>query len=184
MSKSGGSVKETSYQKAEADVANSMWNDYQTNLKQYEDQFIGKVDDLNDESNYTKLAGDAATQTTSAFNNTQNKAAADLNSSGVDPTSGKYKATLGDIAKAQTTSQIDTTTKAQNSQQDKYTSGLSDVVAMGSGQQSDALSGYSSLAQESGNKAISDAETAYNNRAGTLTTLGQAAGMYAKYNTK
>lgn len=185
MSKGGSSeVKETSYQKAEADVASKMWNDYQTNLKPYEDIFINKVGDLNNESNYGKLAGDAATQTTSAFNQSQNKLAAGLAAGGVDPSSGKYQATLGDVARSQTASQLDTTTKAQNDQQNKYTAGLQDVVALGAGQQGEALSGYASLANASGNKAISDAQSDFNNHASTLSSLGQAAGMVTKYNLK
>lgn len=184
MSKGGSSVKETSYQKAEADVAKSMWNDYQTNMKPYEDVFINKVGNLNNDSNYRQLADDAATQTTSAFNQTQNRLATGMTSGGVDPSSGKFRATLGGLARSQTASQVDTSTRAQNDQQNKYTAGLQDVVALGAGQKGDALSGYSSLANSSANKAASDAESEFNNRASTLTSLGQAAGLVTKYSLK
>ena len=178
MGKGGSSeIKETSLQKAQADIAAEQWSIYQNDLKQYEDLFIDKVNDLNDESNYDKVAGDAAVQTTSAFGDARNKTATNLAASGVDPTSGKYQAAMDDLSEAQTSSQIDTTGRAQNDQASKYTAGLSDVAALGAGQKSDALAGYSSLARASGDKAIADAESAYNEKASTLNAVGTAAGM-------
>ena len=184
MGKGGSNeVKETSYQKAQADVAAEQWATYQNDLKQYEDLFMDKVDNLNDESNYTKVAGDAAVQTTSAFGDSRQKLSDSLTGSGVDPTSGKYQAAMDDVTGAQVSSQVDTTSRAQNDQTSKYTAGLSDVVALGQGQKADALEGYSSLANSSGNKAISDAESAYNSKASMMNTIGTAAGAYARYKT-
>ena len=182
----GGSneVKETSAEKAQAAVANEQWNYYQNNLKQYENLFMDKVDDLNNESNYTSVAGDAATQTSSAFGEARDKTAANLAASGVDPTSGKYQSTMKDITDKQSVSQHDTVSRAQNTQADKYTAGLSDVVAIGNGQEADALSGYSSLASSSAAKAASDAESAFNSHSALTNGLGTAAGMYAKYGLK
>ena len=185
MGKGGSNeVKETSYQKAQADVAAEQWATYQNDLKQYEDLFMDKVDNLNDESNYTKVAGDAAVQTTSAFGDSREKLSSNLMASGVDPTSGKYQAAMDDVTNAQVSSQVDTTSRAQNDQASKYTAGLSDVVALGAGQKADALEGYSSLATSSGNKAISDAESAYNSKASAMNSLGTAAGAYTAYSLK
>ena len=184
MGKGGSSeVKETSYQKAQADVAAAQWALYQNDLKQYENLFMDKVDNLNDESNYTKVAGDAAVQTTSAFTDARQQLSDGLLASGVDPSSGKYQAAMDDVTGAQVSSQVDTTSRAQNDQASKYTAGLSDVVALGQGQKADALEGYSSLATSSGNKAISDAESAYNSNASMMNTIGTAAGAYAGYKT-
>lgn len=184
MGKGGStSVKETSYQKAQADVAAEQWATYQNDLKQYEDLFMDKVDNLNDESNYVQLAGDAGVQTTSAFGDSREKLATNLMASGVDPTSGKYQAAMDDVTQSQVSSQIDTTSRAQNDQASKYTAGLSDVVALGAGQKADALEGYSSLANSSGQKAIADAEADYNSKASMLNTIGTAAGAYAGYKT-
>jgi len=182
MGKSGGGeVKETSYQKAQADIAASQWNMYQNDLKQYEDLFMDKVDNLNDESNYDKVAGDAAAQTTSAFSDTQQALADNMAASGIDPTSGKYQATMDDVARAQVDSQVDTTSRAQNAQADKFTAGLSDVAAIGQGEKADALEGYSTLARASGDKAISDAESEFNSKQATLNTIGSVAGAYGAY---
>ena len=182
----GGSteVKETSAEKAQAAVANEQWNYYQNNLKQYENLFMDKVDDLNNESNYTSVAGGAATQTSSAFGKARNDAATTMASQGIDPTSGKYQSTMKDLTNKQVSSQIDTVNRAQSSQADKYTAGLSDVVAIGNGQEADALSGYSSLASSSAAKAASDAESAFNSHSALTNGLGTAAGLYAAYGSK
>lgn len=182
----GGSneVKETSAEQAQASVAADQWDYYQSNLKQYENLFMDKVDSLNNESNYTKVAGDAATQTSSAFGQARNAAATTMAASGIDPTSGKYQSTMKDLTEKQASSQLDTVTKAQNSQADKYTAGLSDVVAIGNGQEADALSGYSAMASSSAAKAASDAESAFNSHSALTNGLGTAAGLYAAYGSK
>lgn len=177
----GGSTKvqETSAEKAQASVANEQWKYYQDNLKEYENLFMDKVDNLNNESDYTSVAGDAATQTSSAFGQARDDAATTMASQGIDPTSGKYQSTMKDITDKQSGSQLDTVNRAQNSQADKYTAGLSDVVAIGNGQEADALSGYSSLASSSASKAASDAESAFNSHSALTNGLGTAAGLYA-----
>lgn len=185
MGKGGSTkVKETSAEKAQAAVAADQWSYYQNNLKQYEDLFMDKVDNLNNESNYDNVAGDAATQTSSAFGEARDKTAANLAASGVDPTSGKYQSTMKDITDKQSVSQLDTVSRAQNTQADKYTAGLSDVVAIGNGQEADALSGYSSLANSSASKAQADAESAFNSHSALTNGLGTAAGLYAAYGSK
>ena len=182
----GGSneVKETSAEQAQASVAADQWSYYQSNLKQYENLFMDKVDSLNNESNYTSVAGDAATQTSSAFGQARQKTVDNLAASGIDPTSGKYQASMKDITNKQVGSQIDTVSRSQNTQADKYASGLSDVVSIGSGEKADALSGYSSLASSSAAKAESDAESAFNSHASLTNGLGTAAGLYAAYGSK
>lgn len=91
---------------------------------------------------------------------------------------------MKDLTNKQVSSQIDTVTKAQNDQSDKYVAGLQDVVAIGSGQEADALSGYSSLASSSAAKAASDAESAFNSHSALTNGLGTAAGLYAAYGSK
>lgn len=184
MGNGGSEVQETSAEQAQAEVAANQWQYYQDNLKQYENLFMDKVDNLNNESNYTKVAGDAATQTTSAFDKARNKAAENLTASGVDPTSGKFQSTMKDIANKEIGSQVDTVSRSQNTQANKYTAGLQDVVSIGSGDKADALSGYSSLSSSSAAKAEADAESEFNSHTALTNGLGTAAGMYAAYGLK
>lgn len=84
----------------------------------------------------------------------------------------------------QVTGQIDTTTRGQVSQADKYVAGLQDVAALGSGQKADALQSFNSLADSSLAKAKSDAQAAFTKQQGRASLVGAglgAAGAYAMH---
>ncbi|MCX2533689.1 hypothetical protein OQ486_09390 [Plesiomonas shigelloides] len=179
MGKGGGSneIQETEAQKAAADIASQQWNLYKNELSQFEDMFMDKVDDMNSQQEYDKLAGTAALGTAQAFGEVRQNMADSMASAGIDPTSGRYQDTMRDLETEQALSQTDTTNRAQSSQQDKYVAGLKDVVAMGSGQKAEALQGYSDLATNSLNKAASDAQRKWNDKQSLLGAVGTAAGM-------
>lgn len=143
MGKGGGSneIQETEAQRAAADVAREQWNLYNSDLKQYEDIFINKVDDLNSGKEYDKLAGTAALGTAQSFGEARAGLADAMAAGGIDPTSGKYQTAMSDLETDQALSQTDTTNRAQSSQQDKYVAGLKDVVSIGAGQKAEALAG-------------------------------------------
>ena len=185
MGKGGSNeIKETKAQKAAASVAMEQWDLYKNNLQQYENLFMDKVDDLNSEGKYDKLAGTAALGTAQSFGEARAGLADSMAASGVDPTSGRYQEAMEGLATDQALSQTDTTNRAQYSQQDKHVAGLKDVVAIGNGKEADALSGYSSLASSSEAKAASDAESAFNSHSALTNGLGTAAGLYAAYGSK
>ena len=185
MGKGGSNeIQETEAQKAAASVAMEQWGLYKNDLQKYEDIFMEKVDDLNSEGEFDKLACTAALGTAQSFGEARAGLADSMAASGVDPTSGRYQEAMEGLATDQALSQTDTTNRAQSSQQDKHVAGLKDVVAIGNGQEADALSGYSSMASSSAAKAASDAESAFNSHSALTNGLGTAAGMYAKYGSK
>ncbi|MDA1378666.1 hypothetical protein PCI56_00885 [Plesiomonas shigelloides subsp. oncorhynchi] len=130
MGKGGGSneIQETEAQKAAADIASQQWNLYKNELSQFEDMFMDKVDDMNSQQEYDKLAGTAALGTAQAFGEVRQNMADSMASAGIDPTSGRYQDTMRDLETEQALSQTDTTNRAQSSQQDKYVAGLKDVL--------------------------------------------------------
>lgn len=176
----GGSndVKETEAEKAAAQVADEQWALYKNELSQFEDQFMGKVDNLNSEQLYQDVAGNTNLGYQSQFGQARGNAATSLASTGVDPKSGKYRAAMDGITEQQVTGQINTTNRAQTDQGNKYVAGLQDVVSVGQGQKAEALQGYDSLASTAQRQAINDASNAQEssnsikNAAGTATGLG------------
>ena len=180
---SGGSdeIKETEAEKAAAGVAKEQWDLYKNELSKYEDIFMEKVDDLNNESEYGNVASDANLAYSSSFTKARGNTATGLAASGVDPTSGKYKSAMDGLTEDQAVAQIDTTNKAQTDQANKYVAGLSDVVSIGAGQKAEALSGYNSIANNSLSKAVTDAQTAQADSAATSGAVGTAAGMGLGY---
>lgn len=180
---SGGSdeIKETEAEKAAAGVAKEQWDLYKNELSKYEDIFMEKVDDLNNESEYGNVASDANLAYSSSFTKARGNTATGLAASGVDPTSGKYKSAMDGLTEDQAVAQIDTTNKAQTDQANKYVAGLSDVVSIGAGQKAEALSGYNSIANNSLSEAITDAQMAQANSAATAGLAGAVAGGGARY---
>ena len=181
MAGGGNSVEETGAEKAAAGVAKEQWDLYKNELSKYEDIFMEKVDDLNNESEYGNVASDANLAYSSSFTKARGNTATGLAASGVDPTSGKYKSAMDGLTEDQAIAQIDTTNKAQTDQANKYVAGLSDVVSIGAGQKAEALSGYNSIANNSLSEAVTDAQTAQADSAATSGAVGTAAGMGLGY---
>ncbi|WP_145543902.1 hypothetical protein [Yersinia frederiksenii] len=183
MGKGGGGsteIKETSQELAAAEIAGKQWALYESDLKPMENLFMTKVDNMNNESKYDDAAGTVNLGYQQEFGKAKQQAATELSAGGVDPSSGKFQGTLQTLQSDQVAGQIDTTNRAQTSQQDKYVAGLQDVVAMGAGQKADALSGYSNIASQSLNKATSDAQRSLSDRQAVGQLVGAAGGLAAR----
>lgn len=182
MGKGGSNeIQETEAQNAAAEVAMEQWDLYKNDLQQYEDIFMDKVDDLNNEREYDKLSGTAALGTAQAFGEARVGLAGSLAAGGVDPTSGKYQEAMGALETDQALSQTDTTNRAQSSQQDKYVAGLKDVVSIGAGQKAESLAGMGDVATTSLRKATNDAQSSYQSQQATAGLVGTLAGAATSY---
>lgn len=158
----GGSVevKETETQKAQAEVAESMWELYQQELAPYEDVFIQDVYKMNNPLAYQKAAGDTNMSYSSQFSDARDNAANSLTSAGVNPNSGKFGTTQNSLTRQQAFQENDAINQAQSSQADQYVGGLEDALAIGSGESAQNMSALDSLSNASNKAAISDARSA------------------------
>ncbi|ENC9731745.1 TPA: hypothetical protein I9236_001817 [Citrobacter freundii] len=158
----GGSVevKETETQKAQAEVAESMWELYQQELAPYEDVFIQDVNKMNNPLAYQKAAGDTNMSYSSQFSDARDNAANSLTSAGVNPNSGKFGTTQNSLTRQQAFQENDAINQAQSSQADQYVGGLEDALAIGSGESAQNMSALDSLSGASNKAAISDARSA------------------------
>lgn len=158
----GGSVevKETETQKAQAEVAESMWELYQQELAPYEDVFIQDVYKMNNPLPYQKAAGDTNMSYSSQFSDARDNAANSLTSAGVNPNSGKFGTTQNSLTRQQAFQENDAINQAQSSQADQYVGGLEDALAIGSGESAQNMSALDSLSNASNKAAISDARSA------------------------
>lgn len=158
----GGSVevKETETQKAQAEVAESMWELYQQELAPYEDVFIQDVNKMNNPLAYQKAAGDTNMSYSSQFSDARDNAANSLTSAGVNPNSGKFGTTQNSLTRQQAFQENDAINQAQSSQADQYVGGLEDALAIGSGESAQNMSALDSLSNASNKAAISDARSA------------------------
>ncbi|WP_155269013.1 hypothetical protein [Citrobacter europaeus] len=158
----GGSVEveETETQKAQAEVAESMWELYQQELAPYEDVFIQDVNKMNNPLAYQKAAGDTNMSYSSQFSDARDNAANSLTSAGVNPNSGKFGTTQNSLTRQQVFQENDAINQAQSSQADQYVGGLEDALAIGSGESAQNMSALDSLSNASNKAAISDARSA------------------------
>lgn len=184
---SSNEIKETSQQKAQAEVAMKQWRLYQDTLKPQENLFIKKADKLNDPQQYERAAATSNLGYQSQYGQVRQQQAQQLAAQGVNPADGKFARSLEDIATDQQTGQTDNTTRYQVNQADKYLAGLQQVSALGAGQKDDALRGYSNLADMSLQRASADAQNTMMRRqsqaegAGTLMgAAGAGALAWAK----
>lgn len=153
-------VQETESEKAQAEVAESMWELYQTKLAPYEDVFIQDVEKMNNPLVYTKAAGDTNMSYSSQFGDARDSAANSLTSAGVNPNSGKFGTTQNSLTRQQAFQQNDAMNQAQSSQADQYVGGLEDALAIGSGESAQNMSALDSLSSAENKSAISDARSA------------------------
>ncbi|QKJ87395.1 hypothetical protein PMPD1_2453 [Paramixta manurensis] len=182
MGKGGSSeVKETSAEKENAQIAKENWDLYSNELRPYENLFMDKVDDLNNTDKYDNLAAGTNVSYQQQFGQVKQGTADNLAASGVDPSSGKFQSAMQDITGNQVAGLIDTTNRAQTSQQDKYVAGLQDVASMGSGQKADALSGFSNIAANAQNKALQDAQAAQASQQATAGLVGAGLGAATRW---
>ena len=158
----GGSAHrpETETQKAQAEVAESMWELYQQELAPYEDVFIQDVNKMNNPLAYQKAAGDTNMSYSSQFSDARDNAANSLTSAGVNPNSGKFGTTQNSLTRQQAFQENDAINQAQSSQADQYVGGLEDALAIGSGESAQNMSALDSLSNASNKAAISDARSA------------------------
>ncbi|WP_145517428.1 hypothetical protein [Yersinia mollaretii] len=173
-------IKETVHERAAAEIAQKQWALYLDELKPMEDLFISQVDNLNHHDQYSARAGTVNLGYQQAFGAGRQQTATALAAGGVDPSSGRFQGALRDVQRDQIAGQMDTTNRAQVAQQDKYTAGLQDVMAMGAGQQADALSGYRNIASHSLSKATEDAQQALSDRQAVGQLVGTVGGLAAR----
>ncbi|WP_270828899.1 hypothetical protein [Aeromonas sp. QDB20] len=157
------------------------WDLYKNDLQKYEDIFIEKVDDLNSEGEFDKLAGTASLGAAKTFGDARKGQADAMAASGIDPTSGRYQETMAGLETDQALSQTDTANRAQSSQQDRHVAGLKDVVSIGAGQKAESLAGMGDVATTSLRKSVNDAQISFQNRQATAGMVGTVLGAGTAY---
>jgi hypothetical protein len=177
----GGEVEETEYEKAQAEVALKRMADYQNDFKPYEDKFMEEVSGLNSAAKYERAGELATNPLAKAFADQAVNIQEGMNATGVNPNSGKAKSVRSAITSAQAGSEVDVGSRANNTQQDNYVTGLQNVTAMGQGQTGDAMNGLSDIAQMGQNNAINEAQDNISNQNNIRSGLGAAVGASVAY---
>lgn len=174
-------IEETPEQRAQADVAMMQWKDYLNKYRPFEDAFMEDVDRMNTGQQYNQVAGLAAVPVESQFSTAVRDTSRAMVSGGLNPTSGAFRSNLSKLDRAKSTTKADNMNQAQVGQQNRYVSGISNIVRMGQGQETEAVQGYGDLATNSARKASNDAGIALNNRRDNQQLAGAVVGAGTRY---
>ena len=174
-------IEETPEQRAQADVAMMQWKDYLNKYRPFEDAFMEDVDRMNTGQQYNQVAGLAAVPVESQFSTAVRDTSRAMVSGGLNPTSGAFKSNLSKLDRAKSTTKADNMNQAQVGQQNRYVSGISNIVRMGQGQETEAVQGFSDLSSMSSRKAYNDANNALNNRRDNQQLAGAVVGAGTRY---
>ena len=174
-------IEETEQQKASAEVAMSQWKDYLEKYRPFEDSYMEDVDRMNTNQQYNQVAGLAAVPVESQFSTAVRDTSRAMVRGGLNPTSGAFKSNLSKLDRAKSTTKADNMNQAQVGQQNRYVSGISNIVRMGQGQETEAVQGYGDLATNSARKASNDAGIALNNRRDNQQLAGAVVGAGTRY---
>ena len=174
----GGSseIPETEAEKAQAHIAQKRWADYENNFRPYEDMFMGRVDQMNSEQELNRASELAMTPLSRSFAREGVKISKMMQSNGVNPNSGKYKSAMGDVETSLANEKVNASSRAVSSQQDRYVSGLKNIVAMGQGQAGEAIAGMTDIASMSQKNAQNDALNDLQSRQNVQGAVGTAVG--------
>lgn len=175
MGKGPEKVKETAYQKELAKTAANEWNRYQDVFVPIENIYKAQTQDMNDDSQYTKTAGNVNQSFNSSYSKAAEQTRLGLSSAGVNPASGKASAAQTELIEDGLGKENQATSAGQHNTTQRFTGNLQNVVAMGKGQEVRSMAGLNDIAAASGRAA----ENAARNKASELSIPAAAVGLGA-----
>ncbi|MBD9415936.1 hypothetical protein IB234_15340 [Pseudomonas sp. PDM16] len=184
MSGGGGGdnkVKDTPEQKMAAQVAAEKWNFAQQQLAPLEDVYMKRVEDMDSAGRMSYLAGRVNQETMAEQSELGQQVGLQLGQAGVDPSSGRYQGTMGDLTQSVAQGGGETLGRAQFEQTSQKVQGLQNIMAMGAGESTKAQAGLSDLASTAAADARSNSVTSFNRKQANLQLLGAAAGAATNY---
>ena len=188
MSGGGGggdnTVKDTPEQRYAAQVAAEKWNYAQETLAPLENQYMGRVDDMDSAGRMSYLRGTTNQASQAQLGRGLADVGNQLGQAGLNPNSGRWNGTMTDYAGESAAQGGETMGRAQFQQTQEKTRGLQNIVAIGSGESGQAQHGLSDIASQSAAEARADSTNAFNRRSANLQRLGGIAGQGANLGLK
>ncbi|HDM8198742.1 TPA: hypothetical protein P0E36_004926 [Vibrio harveyi] len=179
MGKGADKQKETSYQKAQAEIFAKEWNDYQDTFVPVENEYMRRAKNMGSEDQYSKVAGDVNTSFNSSYDEAGHQVANGLSKAGVNPSSGKAASAQTNLLEDKLGQENQATSAGQHNATQRYTGNMKNVVAMGKGQQVEATRGLNDIAEASGRRAANKAITEANSVSIPAAIAGAGASALA-----
>lgn len=174
-------IKDTPEQKALAKVAAEEWNYAQEVLAPLQDLYMKQVDEFNSQERKDFVTGRANIGAQNAIGQGSSELVTNATANGLDLGSGKFKSALSESVTDTASIGGEVASRGLMDIERGKVNGLQNVVAIGAGQETQAISGMTDIAALSAQTARSDAYNAFNRNSANLQTLGTIAGAGANY---
>lgn len=171
----GGEVKETSEERALAQIASDMTKDFDTRWKPIRGKLIADIKDAEPERR--QAMGIANAESKTAFGAANPKVEAAQTLSGARPGSGRFALSMGKLARNEGVSSGAAQMDATQATDDARTAGMLSLAQMGRGEQSQAIRGLSDVADMSSRQAYSDAARSLEDAQALQSAAGIGAGI-------
>lgn len=174
------SIDDPNDAKALADVARAHLERYEDVGKKYEDQYIESATNYDTEERQAQMSGQASSAVTGAFGEAITGELKARALDGQGPNAGGFKTALNDGYLDQASAKSDNVNRTLQSIQDAEIQGKQNVVAMGRGQETEAIQGLNSMAIDSVKDAKDSAFRNYNSNSANQNAVGMGAGMVTR----
>jgi hypothetical protein len=172
----GGDIKETNDQRALADIAAQRWQRYQQNFVPVENKYIGDATTANSPSRMQHATEQSQGAVRSEFGQAIASDLGQVTAAGINPNSGTFNAHVDDGNRRMAIAESDNVNKTQQAVDDRQIAGMKNVVAMGNGQATEALSGMGDVATASAQDAATKAVNTHNADSENKYLAAQVAG--------
>lgn len=185
MSGGGGGgdndIKDTPEQRYAAEVAAEKWNFAQDQLAPLENEYMARVDDMDSSGRMSYIGGRVNQATMAQQSDLSQQAGQQMGLAGIDPSSGRWQGTMADATQAVASGGGDTLGRAQFEQGKQKVAGLQNIVAIGSGESTQAQAGLSDLASTAAADSRAKSVDSFNRKQANLQLLGSVAGAATSY---
>lgn len=177
----GGSneIKETSAERADAEVRLQQWNRSNEFYLPLQEAYREDVEGMNTQGQKDYVTGAASSATNEQYSMAKSQAGDQLAASGLNPNSGRFKGGLSSLTTSQSVAGGDNVSRSNISLGDAYLQGKKNLLAIGNKQEANATAGLSSLANYSANQARRSAYDDFARDNARRSTLGSAVGLGA-----
>lgn len=169
-------MRESPYEQALADISESKLHRYEKFYRPVENKFMGRVGQMDRESQYDLAGGMAEAGVEKQFDPALRTDQNNMIVAGAAPNSGAFIARQGLMRSTAGDAAAQSGVTAKLGQRSRYLAGMGTIVGMGNGQGGDAQASMSSLAAQSASQAKADVQNKWETDAATAGALGTAIG--------
>lgn len=174
--------KETEAEKEAARVASKEF-EFARQMDFVKDEYAKRVEKLGSKPMQDSIIGKANLNSQNLSKNLNDRANQELQSSGIDPSSGRGTSTVNRASTVSASAAGESRGESAFALDNSHLQGKQNRIAMAMGDKTDAVQGLQEIAGRSNQEAIDDAVNSFNSGKATAEAIGTGAGLaFSHYN--